>query len=120
MPSRGGGPSCSSSLEPKKVASGPPDQEVVVPGLAAVGASPDDPEPPTKSGVLQPIAAKVLMKILYGARMARYDLLRAVCHAASCITKWTEQQYMDLFRLICFIKSTSHYRMTAWDRMDGG
>ncbi len=30
-------------------------------------------------GALQPIAAKVLMKILYAARMARFDLLRAVC-----------------------------------------
>ena len=54
------------------------------------------------------------MKILYGARMARYDLLRAVCHTASCITKWTEQQDMDLFRLICYIKTTAHYRMVSW------
>ena len=102
-------------------ACGPPDREVVVPGLAATGTSPTDPETtPTQSGVLQPIAAKVLMKILYGARMARYDLLRAVCHTASCITKWTEQQDMDLFRLICYIKSTSHYRMVSWvgDSMD--
>ena len=30
-----------------------------------------------ETGVLQPIAARILMKILYGARMARYDLLRA-------------------------------------------
>ena len=28
-------------------------------------------------GALAPIASKVLMKILYAARMARYDLLRA-------------------------------------------
>eukprot|EP00959_Pyramimonas_sp_CCMP1952_P465066 9487655-Pyramimonas_sp.AAC.1 len=37
---------------------GPPDQEVMVHGLDAAAVSPDDPEPPTQSGVLQPIAAK--------------------------------------------------------------
>eukprot|EP00959_Pyramimonas_sp_CCMP1952_P400223 8385701-Pyramimonas_sp.AAC.1 len=46
--------------------------------------------------------------------MARYDMLRAVCQTASCITKWTEQQDMDLFRLMCHIKCTSHCRMTSW------
>ena len=34
-------------------------------------------------GQLQSIAAKVIMKILYGARMARYDLLH-VCHVLAC------------------------------------
>eukprot|EP00959_Pyramimonas_sp_CCMP1952_P425161 8905490-Pyramimonas_sp.AAC.1 len=74
-----------------KVDSGPPDQKIDVPGLDAAAASPDDPEPPAQSGVLQPIAAQVLMKLAYGARMARYDLLRAVCQTASCITRWREQ-----------------------------
>eukprot|EP00959_Pyramimonas_sp_CCMP1952_P248192 5187895-Pyramimonas_sp.AAC.1 len=40
------------------VDTGPPDQEIEVLGLDAAAASPDDPEPPTQSGVLQPIAAK--------------------------------------------------------------
>ncbi len=40
---------------------------------------------------LQPIAAKVLMKVLYAARMARFDLLRAVCKLARSISKWDEQ-----------------------------
>ena len=44
---------------------------------AQSNTGPNNPEMPT--GVLQPIAAKVLMKVLYGARMARFDLLRAVC-----------------------------------------
>ena len=60
-----------------------------------------DPLPPAPSGMLQPIAAKVLMKTLYGARMARYDLLRAVCTLAACVTKWTEQRDIELFRLMC-------------------
>ena len=74
----------------------------------------DDRKPPTESGVLQPIAARVLMKILYGARMARPDLLRAVCHAASCVTKWTVQNDHDLFRLVCYINSTLDYKLTSW------
>eukprot|EP00959_Pyramimonas_sp_CCMP1952_P344597 7217316-Pyramimonas_sp.AAC.1 len=44
------------------VDSGPLDKPVEVPGLAAE-PGPDNPEPPTSSGVLQPIAAKILMKI---------------------------------------------------------
>jgi hypothetical protein len=44
------------------------------------------PEPPT--GVLQPIAANVLMKVLYAARMARCDLLRAVNGLARRIITW--------------------------------
>eukprot|EP00959_Pyramimonas_sp_CCMP1952_P330150 6912665-Pyramimonas_sp.AAC.1 len=52
--------------------------------------------------------------------MARYDWLRAVCQTGSCISKWTEQQDMDLFRLICYIKCTSHCRMSSWvgDKME--
>ena len=46
-------------------------------GLAGFDKRKPPPQPIT--GVLQPIAAKILMKILYGARMARFDLLRAVC-----------------------------------------
>ena len=38
-----------------------------------------------EGGHLQPHAAKVLMKLLYGARLARFDLLRAIN------TKWTPE-----------------------------
>ena len=40
-----------------------------------------------KAGRLQPIASKVLMKILFAARMARWDLLRATQSLASRVTK---------------------------------
>ena len=36
----------------------------------------------TKEGLLQPIACKVLMKILYGARLARFDLFRPIAALA--------------------------------------
>ena len=54
------------------------------------------------------------MKVLYGVRMARSDLLRAVCHLASCVTKWTEQQDKDLYRLICYINSTLDFGQVGW------
>jgi hypothetical protein len=74
------------------------------------GTSEQSAGPPTadkdKPGLLGPIAAQVLMKILYGARMARYDLLRAVCHLASCVTKWNRQCDVDMHRLVCYIRTT--------------
>ena len=40
------------------------------------------------TGALQPIASSVLMKVLYGARMARFGLLKAVANLAKQVTKW--------------------------------
>ena len=40
-------------------------------------------------GHLQPIASRVLMKILFAAWMARWDLLRATQSLASRVTKWS-------------------------------
>ena len=41
-----------------------------------------------EKGVLAPIAAQALMKLLYGARYCRPDLLRAISTLARCVTKW--------------------------------
>ena len=65
-------------------------------------------------GVLGPIASRILMKILYCARMARYDLLRATCVLATCITRWTADCDLRLHRLMCYIYSTPHWCMIAW------
>jgi hypothetical protein len=51
---------------------------------------------PEPCGVLQPIASRILMEILYAARMCRCDLLRAVCGLASCTAKWTHKCDSDL------------------------
>ena len=63
---------------------------------------------------LKPYAAKVLMKVLYAARFARQDLLRAVCQLARHITKWTEECDRRLYHLMCYVHSTYHLRMTGW------
>ena len=54
-------------------------------------------------GRLQPIASKVLMKILFAARMARYDLLRATQALASRVTRWSRECDDALHRLVSYI-----------------
>ena len=54
------------------------------------------------------------MKILYGARTARLDLLRAVSHLACFFTKWTSSCDSKLHRLVCYIHSSYHVRMMGW------
>ena len=67
-----------------------------------------------ESGELQPIAARVLMKVLYGARMCRYDLLRPTCYLATRIATWTRGCDRALNRLMAYISCTLHLRMLAW------
>ena len=57
-------------------------------------------------GKLAESASRVLMKVLYCARMARYDLLRATCGLAAQVTKWTPSCDRKLHRLMAYIKST--------------
>ena len=56
-----------------------------------------------KPGRLQPIASKVLMKILFAARMARFDFLRATQSLASRVTKWSVECDIALHRLVAYI-----------------
>ena len=74
----------------------------------------ETPEELAKSGALAPVASKILMKILYAARLARPDLLRATCYLATRITKWTEQCDKMLFRLMCYINSSLDACLHDW------
>ena len=68
-----------------------------------------------RKGALAPIAARVLMKILFAARMARYDqLLRAVQGLAARVTKWSADCDKALHRLVCYIHSTFNYKLKAF------
>ena len=67
-----------------------------------------------KAGRLQPIASKVLMKILFAARMARWDLLRATQSLASRVTKWSCDCDIGLHRLVAYINSTLHVTMSGF------
>jgi hypothetical protein len=64
-------------------------------------------------------AACILMKCLYAARMARFDLLRAITHLACQITRWTSECDRKLYRLICYIHSSLHIRLVGWIGDDG-
>ena len=63
-------------------------------------------EDQVERGALAPIAAKVLMKVLYGTRMCRPDLLFAVCSLAREVTRWTRACDKRLRRLISYIQGT--------------
>ena len=65
-------------------------------------------------GKLQPIASRVLMKILFAARMARWDLLRATQSLASRVTKWSRDCDVALHRLVCYINSSLDIRMKGF------
>ena len=74
----------------------------------------DDKETP---GRLQPIASKVLMKILFAARMARPDLLRAtqsLDSLASRATKWSAECDIALHRLVSFVHSSTEVFMEGF------
>ena len=59
-------------------------------------------------GELAPHAASVLMKVLYGARKVRWDLLKCVNMLAKRITKWTTGCDKALHGLMCYIFQSKH------------
>jgi hypothetical protein len=62
------------------------------------------------SGALKPAGASISMKILYGSRVSRPDLLRATCSLATCITRWGPEHDRRLERLVSYVSSTKHWR----------
>merc|ERR1711893_367340 len=65
-------------------------------------------------GVLAPVAAKVLMKVFYAARVCRPDLLRAITFLACTMTKWSADCGRRLHRLTCYANSTQDNVQVAW------
>ena len=57
-------------------------------------------------GKYRAIAPRVLMKILYAARVARFDLLRAVNHLACFFTRWDAACDRRLHQIVCYINTT--------------
>ena len=54
------------------------------------------------------------MKVLYAARYARPDLLRACTYLALYFTKWSPACDAKLHRLMCYINSTLDWRQVGW------
>ena len=80
------------------------------PDLAEPHAAGGHPGP----GILQPIAARVILKVYYEARAARFDLLRSIGYLATRITKWDADCDRRLHRLMSYVHSTLSYRQAAW------
>ena len=51
------------------------------------------------------------MEILYGARLARFDLLRPIAALASRLTKWDAVCDRMLHRFVCYTNSSLGYKL---------
>ena len=67
-----------------------------------------------KTPKLASVALKSLMKILYAARMCRYDLLRATCVLARRISNWDYDCDRRLYRLIQYLKYSQSFVNTGF------
>ena len=65
-------------------------------------------------GSLAPQAASILMKLLYAARICRFDLLRSINNLARKITKWTKKEDALLHHLIAYVRQSKHHMMIGW------
>jgi hypothetical protein len=101
----------SESVIPPPGGSGKKKKKSVPSVTAPPGASTDGPTP---TGKLSTIAVKVLMKIMYIARFARPDLLRAVGVLTTMITKWDALCDRKLFRIIRYINGTVSWRQIGF------
>ena len=59
-------------------------------------------------------AAKVLRKVLYGARMARPDLMKITCTLARAVNRWTPTHAEQLHKMMCYIHQHSEIRFVGW------
>lgn len=94
------------------------EKHAPTPFLSDADKAYDDSSEP--KGVLRSCASKIIMKVLYGARMCRYDLLHA-CQALACtVTKWSLRCDRRLHRMIAYIHQTIDLCMFGWmgDAMD--
>ena len=60
----------------------------------------------------------MLMKMLYAARMARFDLLKATNSLARKLTKWDKKCDLQLRRLVAYIWSSLDKRLVGYVSKD--
>jgi hypothetical protein len=65
-------------------------------------------------GLLDPIAARVVLKALYVARIARMDVMWSVNMLAREVTKWTAACDRRLHRLISYLHHTEDWSQMAF------
>ena len=75
---------------------------------------PQETPPPKVYGKCQTMALRILMKLLYAARMARFDLLRPVTLLARSVTKWDEDCDKRLDKLLSYVHATSELKLYGY------
>ena len=90
-------------------------------GLEAKGCEGGSEDPETeqdenceKGGTLDETAASIIMSIMFVARFARGDLLRANCHLSTSLHYWDEYCDKKLLRLVSYINCTMKHRQVAF------
>ena len=73
-----------------------------------------DPELLKVRGRLQPLSSHMLARVLYGARNARIELLRAVNRLGCFIHYWDVDCDARFMRLIAYIGTTLYHRQLNW------
>ena len=58
---------------------------------------------------MAPVASRIVLKVLFLARISRPDLMCAVNTLTRCVTKWTLACDRRLERLICYVNTTKHW-----------
>ena len=107
-------PWCSCDFDPKEA-----DKRKLSPGSGGAPdpASKGKKQPEEKDmprGKLAPHAASILMKLLYAARIARFDLLRAINSLARNVSKWSDRDDARLHHLMCYVNGTTGHQMIGW------
>ncbi len=69
---------------------------------------------PDGTGILQPMAAMMLMTLLYTARAARFDLLKPINFLAKRVTRWDLKCDRRLHRLMCWVHTSVEHMMVGW------
>ena len=75
------------------------------------------PEDHITKGKLTDVCSKIVLKVLYLARIKRIDLLYAVNMLAREVTKWTTACDKRLHRLICYLHHTKHWSQTCFAKL---
>ena len=64
-------------------------------------------------GEVAPKACSVLMKALWLARLARPDIQKPIGDLATNVQCWSRAEDKKLYRLICYLNTTAHYRLVG-------
>ena len=72
------------------------------------------PEEWEEKGQLEEHACAVLMKLLWGARLGRPDVLRAITHLATLVSKWSKACDRMLHRLMAYVSQSTDYTLVGY------